>query len=117
MKNLKNVFKQISVLDSDNGSDLGGRRILIANLSIILVEIKNLRTMKLLLFIPLVPLLGFLGIGAGIATLAWYYNQPKEKQDRANQLAWEWFGKAFKELAKHEQQKIEQRVNDEFIDI
>ncbi len=70
-----------------------------------------------LLFIPLIPILAWIGIGAGVATLVWYHNQSKEKQDRANELAWRKFGHAFKELAEHQQRKIEQQVEDEFIDV
>lgn len=64
----------------------------------------------MLLIIPIIPILAIVAIFGGGATLIWYYNQPKSKQDRANQLALKWFGKRFNELAEYQQLKIKNEL-------
>jgi len=63
-----------------------------------------------ILFIPFIPLLAFLAIGGGIATLIWYNNLTPKQQEDADRLALNAFGKKFKELSEEQQKKIKNKL-------
>ena len=65
----------------------------------------------MLLFIPFIPIIAVIAIAGGSATLIWYYNQSKEKRKKADQIAMNWFGKQFQQLAVREQAKIQNHIN------
>lgn len=64
-----------------------------------------------ILFIPFIPLLALLAIGGGIATLIWYSNLTPKQQEEADRLAFNAFGKKFKELTEEQQKKIRQNLS------
>ena len=59
---------------------------------------------------PIITILALLAIGGGVATLSWYSSLSKAEQDRANGMALQMFGKAFKELSEYQQAKIRDRL-------
>ncbi len=59
---------------------------------------------------PIIPVLALLGIVGGISALAWYSNQSKEDQEKADKIALQWFGRKFKQLTEHQQEQIRKRI-------
>lgn len=59
---------------------------------------------------PLIPILAIAGIVGGITALAWYTNLSSQEQAKADRLAMQWFGRRFKELAKHQQNEIRDQL-------
>lgn len=55
---------------------------------------------------PIIQVLALIGIAGGISALAWYANQSRETQMKADRLALQWFGKKFKQLSEYQQDKI-----------
>ena len=59
---------------------------------------------------PIIPVLALLGIAGGVTTLAWYSNQSRENQSKADRIALQWFGKKFKQLSESQQDQIRKKV-------
>ena len=59
---------------------------------------------------PIIPVLALIGIAGGVSTLAWYTNQSREAQMKADRLALQWFGKKFKQLSEYQQDQIRKQV-------
>lgn len=60
---------------------------------------------------PIIPVLALLGIVGGVSTLAWYSNQSREDQKKADRLALQWFGRKFQQLTAQQQEKIRERIS------
>ena len=62
---------------------------------------------------PIIPLLASLGIIGGIVALDWYYSQTKEKRQKADKLALQWFQRRFTELSEAQQYRIQRSIDEE----
>jgi len=60
---------------------------------------------------PIIPVLAILGIVGGIATLVWYNDLSHAEQEKADQLALQWFGRRFRDLSEYQQKRIRQHLS------
>lgn len=60
---------------------------------------------------PIIPVLALLGIIGGVSTLAWYSNQSRENQEKADRMALQWFGRRFRQLTENQQEQIRRRIS------
>lgn len=60
---------------------------------------------------PIIPVLALLGIIGGVSTLAWYSNQSRDNQEKADRMALQWFGRRFRQLTDYQQEQIRRRIS------
>ena len=60
---------------------------------------------------PIIPVIALLGIIGGVSTLAWYSNQTRVNQEKADRMALQWFGRRFRQLTENQQEQIRRRIS------